>query len=432
MPFRAVGTADQGNKTSLSVTIPAGAQIGDQLILPWVMNNSVSYTTLPAGWDLGVQDNGGSCLLVILKRTCQSGDPGSTVTLTPNSITRNVAQVIAYSDLTWVDATTSGSGTNTAADVATPTNTIATPAAEVSIAACRATLTGSPAMTPPSGVTERIDLTTGAFSGSALVAVGDNLTVVPSGTIGGRTWVINQNVVNVVGATIELAPSIEVKTTTGSLPLDLGAAGVGASIKATTGSAPLAVGLAATSTPVRVTSGTLPLSVALAGVTGATVRATTGSLPLQVNLTGSATSAEVSTTTGTLPLSAGLAAVATSVKATTATLPLSVALAGVSTATRSTDGAIGLSIGLVAEATAVRVATGALPITTGLTAESVAVASTAGEVGLHIGLEGEGRALEPPRKLVLTVIPRLRATTKATSARASITTQIRHVVEADL
>ncbi len=205
--FRAAGDTAEANAPSINVTIPATIQVGDVLILPWALNNAVGAASTPSGWDVATTTNGGSCRLLVLVRTAQSGDAGASVTLSSNGTTRNVARCAAYSGAAFVDATAEGFGSNTGPSVPTPTNPVSASAVEVSIAAVRGALTGSPSMTAPGTITKRFDASSGPVAGASMIGLGDNLAPVTAGSLGARIWNASQDVANVVGVTIELRPT---------------------------------------------------------------------------------------------------------------------------------------------------------------------------------------------------------------------------------
>lgn len=207
--YRGAGAAAQANSATLDVEIPASTQAGDLLILPWALNNAVGRAGIPSGWTLGAESNGGSCLLAVLYRYAPSAGPG-TVTVASASTTRNVARCAAYSGAVWVDAVIEGVGSNPNESVPTPANPIAAAASEISIAACRGGLTGSPSLNPPGTLTKRFDASSGAVSGGSILGLGDRLTPLSAGSLGPRTWTASQSIANVIGATIEVRASAPV------------------------------------------------------------------------------------------------------------------------------------------------------------------------------------------------------------------------------
>lgn len=89
--IRATATYTSESTSSISLTIPASAQVGDKLLIYFFCAPSA---TLPAGWDTIYATLGGRSLAAI-ERTCQVGDPGSTVTITLGAAGLATAEIVA-------------------------------------------------------------------------------------------------------------------------------------------------------------------------------------------------------------------------------------------------------------------------------------------------------------------------------------------------
>lgn len=103
----AVGGGTSGFQTSANVTIPAGVQAGDMMILA-VSNLADSAQTIntPSGWTLVRSDTGTggtyTLRLTIFKKTATGGDPGATLTVTASASATFRVGIVAYSGATTV------------------------------------------------------------------------------------------------------------------------------------------------------------------------------------------------------------------------------------------------------------------------------------------------------------------------------------------
>ena len=111
---RAAGAWAVGS-TSVAPTIPAGAVAGDVLVMFVSVSNTHTITT-PSGWTKrGTARSAFSSVtvtgrhIVAYTRTCQAGDPGTTVTVTPSASTDARAVVVAYSGVDTADPVCGGS-----------------------------------------------------------------------------------------------------------------------------------------------------------------------------------------------------------------------------------------------------------------------------------------------------------------------------------
>lgn len=114
----AVGGGTSGFQTSTNVTIPAGTQTGDMMILA-VSNLADSGQTIntPSGWTLVRSDTGTGGTyterLTIFKKTAAGGDPGATLTVTASASATFRVGIVVYSGATTVGPD-AAQGTNTA------------------------------------------------------------------------------------------------------------------------------------------------------------------------------------------------------------------------------------------------------------------------------------------------------------------------------
>lgn len=107
MSFRAISLANNGNGgTTLAVTIPAGAQVGDYVLIPFEWGGNATVTS--------VASSNGSTLTTVIAYavtgsvgasicyglTVAAGDPGSTVTITLSATSRTVGCAYVESNAT--------------------------------------------------------------------------------------------------------------------------------------------------------------------------------------------------------------------------------------------------------------------------------------------------------------------------------------------
>jgi len=73
---------NNGNRTNHSLTVPAGTQVGDTLLLFFAANSTGPVYAGPAGWTQVLSQNGSSAVGKVFTRTATAADLGATVTVT--------------------------------------------------------------------------------------------------------------------------------------------------------------------------------------------------------------------------------------------------------------------------------------------------------------------------------------------------------------
>jgi PKD repeat protein len=185
-------------KTTHTVTIPAGVQPGDQLILFNASNATGTATaTAPTGWTRIIDASTASSRHGAFVRTAQAGDAGSTVTVTLSTLAKADLTLAAYRGVT-LGASAGQAG------YTTPTVAATAGAWAVSYWADKSATTT--AITPPAGVTIRVQRTaTGA--GHLTETLGD--VIATGATVGGLTATPagGAPVANAAAMTVVLIPS---------------------------------------------------------------------------------------------------------------------------------------------------------------------------------------------------------------------------------
>jgi len=189
----ATGTNGAGTGTSITVTIPAGVQVGDGMLIVHTTRSATGATdtmTTPTGWTLVDTQAKNNTQSVLYKRVVQGGDAGTLVTLAGSATTGRVAVLVAYSGVhsTIIDAETSAldqvSGT-----VHSMPALAATSLADWSVEFCSDR--GGPASTgftiSGSAYTSR-ETIVGGGSSSVTGSVADTNGVIASLSLGGETW----------------------------------------------------------------------------------------------------------------------------------------------------------------------------------------------------------------------------------------------------
>lgn len=213
--FRAVASGSGAN--TVNVTIPAGVQPGDSLLLvAWI--NQDGAITGPSGWAVASapqQPEATGVKAALYKRIAQSGDAGSTVVITNDSGTgiKAGAILIAHSGTDLVDpvhALQSVLYTPTQSSHATPSVTTAIDDCiiiEIAVTKSSSTTTFSAI---PAGATSRATLI-GTGGGHADCAVADRGPVA-AGNYGGGSFVQDAAASSSITYTIAIAPKTASQT----------------------------------------------------------------------------------------------------------------------------------------------------------------------------------------------------------------------------
>ena len=206
-----VGSATQSVAgTSVSVTVPAGVQPGDGMVLLLAMNSTttVSAPAGVAGWQsLGIVTSG-SQRSRAWRKVAVDGDAGSTVSFSFGATAKAAVHVLAYRGTNTSDpvaAFESAILTDNSASRATPVATVTGDQSwAISFWAHRDSITGS--LRVPAGATDRGSATqTGNNRVTTLAA--DSAGLVPSGSYGGLTATATAASTSATTMTIVLAPT---------------------------------------------------------------------------------------------------------------------------------------------------------------------------------------------------------------------------------
>lgn len=209
-PIRFVAAAvTSGNKTTHTVTVPAGVQAGDALVLLLATNNlaSVSAPTGVTGW---TQVNGlatASARSVVWRKTAVAADAGKVIQVALGSMTKADLVVLAYRG-------TASNPIAAHAVVADANNTTVHVTPTLTVGNARSWVVSfwthkdstTTELTPPAGVTVRASA---SQSGSGMITalVADSGGPVPAGSVGGLAATAAAPASNAHMWTIVLAPS---------------------------------------------------------------------------------------------------------------------------------------------------------------------------------------------------------------------------------
>lgn len=203
MAFRASATAGDGatsNVSSLSITIPATAQIGDVAVLNCAGTNTTQTLTTPTGWTL--QDNStlGSGQTWLFTKTLVSGDPGASVSLTWSGTVRPSAAMRVYSGVTLTGATFVNTQVGTAGTSFTVPSMTSVPAgANIDVAVSgRAAFAVADSASFPSPYTAAGSAATAITSSPNSISAGGYEIAGTTGTYGGETVTLGENTSGVI------------------------------------------------------------------------------------------------------------------------------------------------------------------------------------------------------------------------------------------
>lgn len=160
--LRATATAGGGattNLSSLTITIPSTAKIGDIAVMTLGIVNNTSTLTTPTGWtvvDNTTDASGTAAAGWLLTKTIASGDPGSSVSLTFSNTCHPTATMRVYANatLTGAQLNKTAYGTTAATTFTLPTVTLVPTRGMVDVsivARTSANATNVPAPTAPGG-----------------------------------------------------------------------------------------------------------------------------------------------------------------------------------------------------------------------------------------------------------------------------------------
>lgn len=175
-----------GNSATVTVTIPAGVQVGDFMLLAWSTALNTAGWTDPAGWTLLESATGSSTNygLRLFSRVAQSGDASTVVTCTTPGATRQVASIVAYYSDTGGSSVLLDESAIAGNTATIPTNTT-TAADTVRVAGCGVRNNGDETWTVPASpvaYTEVGESHTSVGTGGKSQVIAEYLTTVAAGT----------------------------------------------------------------------------------------------------------------------------------------------------------------------------------------------------------------------------------------------------------
>jgi hypothetical protein len=202
--FRGVATAAAASATSITVSTPSSAVSGDLLLASVAVRGSATIGT-PSGWTLIRSDaNGSTMRLATYRRFAAAGDPASFTFTFSKSTTASVASVAAYAGVDTANPVDVAAGqVNATASKSAIVPSITTAVANDALL----TVIGSASQvtaTPPTGMTERLDLTSAGSSKIALEAA--DQTLAAAGASGTRTATLSKSTTS-IGQSIALQPA---------------------------------------------------------------------------------------------------------------------------------------------------------------------------------------------------------------------------------
>ncbi len=195
--FRAQTQASNttASKTNSQVTIPAGVQVGDQLVLigsyAYGSSTTPANPSTPAGWtQVGSTVTNNALQSAVWTRVAVAGDAGTTVSTPLEASSRSTLTVAAYQG---VAATGGVSGLASSQDVSATSHTSPTVTAAAGdwvVQFWSDKSSGTTLWTPPGGVTPR-GTSYGPGTGRTSALLADSGAPVAAGTHGGATATTN-------------------------------------------------------------------------------------------------------------------------------------------------------------------------------------------------------------------------------------------------
>lgn len=193
--LRGTSVSAAGSSSSHTVTIPAGAQVGDWVYI-WTSHNhstDTAHQRMPAGWTAvdRVVYSSSFCSehwsrQVVAGGSGTAGGAGSTVTITFGGAARRGFFLACYNLPVEARASMTAPGTSTT-NTAPTVVTVADDSTALEVW-CERSSTASTSVTQPSGFTTLASVFNSG-SGSASIAAADNTSATnPGDTVGGGTW----------------------------------------------------------------------------------------------------------------------------------------------------------------------------------------------------------------------------------------------------
>ena len=181
-------SSSAGNRTAHNITLPAGIQAGDTMVL-FMSVNSISGTLgAPTGWTLLQTKDGASTRGRAWTRQATASDAGATVSVTSGAQIKDVMAVSAYRSVggtSAVTASASTAGTTSGTSHTTPSVAVAQTGSWLVSSWSEKSSTDSTWTAPADSTSRATPATTGSGKVSSLLA--DSNAPVPTGTAAGRT-----------------------------------------------------------------------------------------------------------------------------------------------------------------------------------------------------------------------------------------------------
>jgi hypothetical protein len=203
---------------SLTITIPSAVQAGDVLLLIGGMNDagvSANDWATPSGWTaLDTRRVPSNLFAAAYTRVAQSGDPGSTVTLSTSGTGKACAIIAAYSGIDPsgpINISAVASETTLTASHTTPTVTTTAADTRVIIAAVQSD-SATQSWNTPSGYTKRQDSLDNTNLGGHVTATVQDKAASTVGSYGGEALVAGAASSKAVMYTIAIAPASTTQT----------------------------------------------------------------------------------------------------------------------------------------------------------------------------------------------------------------------------
>ena len=217
--LRGTSISESGSRSSHTLTIPAGAQVGDWVYI-WTSHNQSTDTAhqrMPAGWTAvdRVVYSSSFCSehwsrQVVAGGAGTAGGAGSTVTITFGGAARRAFFLACYNLPVEARASMTAPGTTTT-NTAPTVVTVADDSTALEVW-CERSSTASTSVTQPSGFTTLASVFNSG-SGSASIAAADNTSATnPGDTVGGGTWTADVANPGVIIWTVAVEGSVSAST----------------------------------------------------------------------------------------------------------------------------------------------------------------------------------------------------------------------------
>jgi large repetitive protein len=181
--------SSSGNRTTHPVTLPAGVQAGDTMVLFLTVSTLTGTLTGPAGWTLLQSTDGAATRGRAWTKQAVAGDAGTTVTVTGSAQLKDMMSVSVYRSTggtSSVTASAGAAGTTTNTSHTTPAVAVSQPGSWLVSSWSEKSTTDPNPWTAPAGTTTRAaPASTGGGKVSGLL--GDSGGPVATGTAVGRT-----------------------------------------------------------------------------------------------------------------------------------------------------------------------------------------------------------------------------------------------------